>query len=316
MSDKSLTLHQHDETMAVAKVMADSGAFPTVEKAAQAYAVITIGRSFGLDVGESLMVISLVQGKPNFDVHWQAKRIRELGHDYEVVELNGATCKIRAWRNVKGQLKEVGEVSMTMDRARQIAIHDRSQSTGDPKQKSTLGNKWNYRNWGEDMLYRYCMVRVVRRYFPEVLGGYAPPIETELDAMAEDGIVEGEVVTQEKFDELKDELYGEHEEAHDVVTGEVLDKGQLLNQIVALRKEHNVPLKDYNAWLAKKFEKKTMTASDLSVEDLAAQVKALQDFGAALLADTDSEDAQWTRDAQGSMELGNDPIPGKAQEPY
>lgn len=227
----------HAETMEIAEVLAASGAFPTVEKAAQAYAVIIIGQSFGMAPGEALMAISLVQGKPSFDVHWQAKRIIELGHHYEIVQLDGQKCLIRAWRKVEGSLKECGEVTMTMDRAKQIKVYDKGQGSN-----ATLGGKWNYRSWAEDMLYAYCMRRVVRRHFPEVLGGYGGgDDDTTLDEMADDGVIEGEPVTPERLEQLKDELYGEETNptAHDPVTDEEydLETGEVIPPDVGVQPE-------------------------------------------------------------------------------
>ena len=217
-AEQRAVIPSHAETMEIAEVLAQSGAFPTVEKAAQAYAVIIIGQSFGMAPGEALMAISLVQGKPSFDVHWQAKRIIELGHHYEIVQLDGQKCTIRAWRLIHGQLKECGEATMTMDRAKQIKVYDKGQGSN-----ATLGGKWNYRSWAEDMLYAYCMRRVVRRYFPEVLGGYGGgDDDTTLDAMADDGVIEGETTPLE---ELGDELFGKETNptAHEPTTDEMID---------------------------------------------------------------------------------------------
>ena len=204
-----LALETFQVDMQVAGVLAQSGVFPNARDAKRAYAAILIGRDLGMGPAEALISVEFgAQGKPVVSVHWQAAQIRRNGHDYRIITLDATQCMIHFYRRYNGQgLMVAGRIGMTASDAKKIPVHDKEQKQGG-QQQSTLGNKWNYRAWSEDMLYAYCMRRGVRRFYPELLMGYGGTIDEEQEGHEAHGVVDGVTPSPEKARENIATLYG------------------------------------------------------------------------------------------------------------
>ncbi len=166
----TLSLDTYDKDMQIATALAKAQVFPAAKDAFKAYAAILIGRDLGMGHAEAMMNVEFgAQGKPVISVHWQAAQIRRAGHNFEIPVLSPTQCMVHFFRRIPGEgLKKVGQVGTELSELKKIAIHDKNQNG-----RATLGDKWNYRSWGEDMLYAFCMRRGMRRYYPELMLGYA-----------------------------------------------------------------------------------------------------------------------------------------------
>ena len=204
------TLETFKVDMQIAGVLAQSGVFPNARDAKRAYAAILIGRDLGMGPAEALISVEFgAQGKPMISVHWQAAQIRRNGHDYRVVTLDGSQCMIHFYRRYNGNLQGLvvaGRIGMTASDAKKIPVYDKEQKQGG--QQSTLGNKWNYRAWSEDMLYAYCMRRGVRRFYPELLMGYGGTVDEEQEGHEAHGAQDGVAVDPDTVQENIATLYG------------------------------------------------------------------------------------------------------------
>lgn len=174
------------EKMELADLLSQAGVFPSVDTKAKAFAAIEIGEALGMAPGIALMNIDFgAQGKPSISIHWQAGKMRELGWKWEFVEHNRTTCHIRFYPPEGATFDR----QFSAEEAKAITVFDKQQ-TKDGKGAS-LGHKWNYKSWMEDMLYAYLMRRVVRRYEPQILGGVGPSDEEMAEEQVTHGVYEG-----------------------------------------------------------------------------------------------------------------------------
>ena len=320
----------YDQRKELAEMMARAGVFPDVKDKARAMAAIEIGRFLSMQPAEALMAVQFgAQGVPSISIHWQARRLRQLGHDYEILEHDGAHCKIRFYRREQGRIIRTHEISEIMSRLNQIRIHDKMQ--GD---KATLGGKWNYKAYAEDMLYAFVMRRGIKRHFPEVLGPFAVPDEQEAHEMGEAGIAEGEPLTQERVAETIEDLTGASEETPaetfdrlaqdtgyvpqaervDTTTGEITEPAEmprpvLLSAVTVACKEAAFTPKPFRVWLQSQWPSKSRLA-ECTDDELRQVLGHLQQYGTdALTRDFDPVAEQ------AEMPLGDPQVPARVNEP-
>lgn len=204
----SLTIQ---DKLSLAEAMGKARVFPGVENQYQAMAAIEIGQALGMEPGEALMAIHFgAQGKPAISVHWQAAKLQRLGWRWSFLEHTSHTCRMRFFPPA-AHPAEPFDVQFTMAEAQAIKVYDKEQGG----KGASLAGKWNYQSWGEDMLYAYCMRRVVRRYEPRVLGGFTPDDEAH-EAEARPGApVTPDAARQAVADVWGDTLAHTHQDAQE-----------------------------------------------------------------------------------------------------
>ena len=162
----------------LAEIMATAGVFDhdkklTREQAkARAFAKIRIGEDLRLAPAESLMAINFGErGEVIIDIHTRvAMALRDGRYRYDILQLNDSTAEIQWFRKENGAWKALKPESVAIDQLRAIKVWENGKQIN-------LAERWNYRDWREDMLYRFVQIRNIRRHAPETQGSYAPHAE-------------------------------------------------------------------------------------------------------------------------------------------
>ena len=200
------------ERKELADIMARGGLFPGVTDKYKAMSIIEMGRFFHMEPTEALLNIQIGhQGGPQVHYSWQLKRLRQLGHDYDVLEHDHRHCKLRFLRKHRGETVAEYVVEMSVEQASKIAINDKQQGNG-----ATLGTKWNWKAYPKSMVLGFCARNGVRWYFPEVLGGMVESDEQVAIEMADSGVTEGREVTAAVRQENDADLFGDETKSTDL----------------------------------------------------------------------------------------------------
>lgn len=155
----------------MAKLFAMSGCFSDIKGTtqeqgiAQAYVKIALGGSMGFTPAESMIWISLIQGRPAIGAHLRAARMQAAGFSWQIVEHTEQVCKLKVFRG--DQL--LGESSFSVAEAN----------------RAKLGGKDNWTNYPKNMLFARAITNAQRWYAPGVLSADMLSTEEAADIPAE-----------------------------------------------------------------------------------------------------------------------------------
>lgn len=157
------------ETLQTAKLLADSGYFPTIRSAAQAYAKILAGQELGIGPMTSVSMIHIVEGKSTMDATLVGAQIKKSGrYDYRLKQSDENICTLTFFERGK----YVGESSFTMEDAK----------------RANLTGRATWKMYPKDMLRSRAMTRGARMFCPDIFNGaiYTPE-EIGAEVALEDG---------------------------------------------------------------------------------------------------------------------------------
>jgi hypothetical protein len=167
----------NDPDFAIACALAGGG-IKGAETAAKAYAKIIVGRTFGFDAGRSLMMLSIVEGKPTFEYPSLLAFVRaSQRYDYDIVERSETAAEVHWFRIVDGKRGDRIGVS-------RWTVED-SERAGLFAKKAEFNPHVKY---PRAMLLARAVAEGIRAYVPDVVMGIpvyaAGELEEELAARA------------------------------------------------------------------------------------------------------------------------------------
>jgi len=125
----------------------------------------------GLSPTQAMTGIHIIEGKPVASSLIQATFLRravdEQGKQrfrYTVEKLTDTECDASLWERIDGQWEKTGNVHVNIQRCPTVGKN---------------GMKQNWKNHPDDMLFKTAIVKLIRRYAPEVLGGVPPEVDIE-----------------------------------------------------------------------------------------------------------------------------------------
>lgn len=171
MSKEITTTNYNDSLfesdMNIAKAMYDSGIFPDMQNAQQAFVKLMFGRTIGLQPIESITGISFIKGKVILGADLHASKVKGSGkYDYRIREHTDTVCKIE-FLTVGGDSLGISEFSM--------------------KQANEIGLTRNpvWKQYPKNMLFARAMSNGVKWFCPDVFGNATVYAEGESVALSE-----------------------------------------------------------------------------------------------------------------------------------
>ncbi len=155
--ERSLARRQEplNETLELARHLAQSGYFQDATSASQALVKILYGREIGIAPVTALMGVHVINGKPAPSAGLLASRIRSSRrYDYRIKRLDNEACTIEFLDG--GQV--VGESSFTQADASQAGANDGR-------------NKHTWKGFPRNMLFARALSNGARWYTPDLFGG-------------------------------------------------------------------------------------------------------------------------------------------------
>ena len=142
-----------------------------------AFAQIQIGEEIGLKPAQSMRSIMITPQGIEIDIHTRvALAIASGRHDYDILRHDRDVCEIQWKRKRNGQWETCPPIKADIEQLKGIMVWEYDSAQKKPVRKP-ITEKWNYREWREDMTYRFAMIRCLRRYAPETQGAF--PIARE-----------------------------------------------------------------------------------------------------------------------------------------
>jgi hypothetical protein len=201
-------LLEFEQDSRLAGVFAASGQFAELKGLSHAQAIntamakIAMGRSWGLDVADSMQFIFFTNGRPGLMNEVISERLRNAGYDWDVQwHEEMATYKGRQWRKCIGCTlwpKRNGEPILDFDKS-PVSISFTEADADNAEiwengQKKKLSEKFNYKSWPRSMYYFRCIAMLKRFYAPEAMKALpmlvenedAPPFEIETAPVADE----------------------------------------------------------------------------------------------------------------------------------
>lgn len=168
-----------DDTLKLAKVLAESGFFDKAKSASQACVKILAGRELGFSAMASMTGVHIIEGKPSVGAHLMAAAIkRSSRYDYDVIDMTRERCELVFWerrlpkggetrKGLDGWVKQEKPLSMTFKEA-----CDSDQAfTSEFEKDGSRKLKANWRRHPDDMLFARVISKGYRRYCPDLTGG-------------------------------------------------------------------------------------------------------------------------------------------------
>src|ERR1017187_9011394 len=174
----------------LARVFATSGAFSDIkgttanQAIAMAMTKIRLGRSWGMNEGDSMMYIFFTNGRPSVMSEYLASKLAKSGIGWspafdEDKDGRCTGCTLMILKNGESLMepdptdpnpdpakrrKRWARVSFTKADADKAMIWEKGRQI-------PLSSKWNFVSWPEDMYFWRCISRLKKRYAPDILSG-------------------------------------------------------------------------------------------------------------------------------------------------
>ena len=157
-------IHNYDDAMNAATVMAKSGFFQDTRDASQAMVKILAGQEMGFGAFASMSGIFIIQGRPSIGANLMASAVKgSWRYDYRVKEMSDSVCEIQFFERTGGKLEPIGVSKFTIE---------------DAKKAQTK----NLDKFPRNMLFARAISNGVKWYCPDVFNGAAVYTPEELGA--------------------------------------------------------------------------------------------------------------------------------------
>jgi hypothetical protein len=176
----SREMNELQYTRAVSEYMAASGYFADTPKVSQAAVKIMLGRDLGVSASVAMMSIHIGKsGRPSFKGELIGALLKRAGYSWKFIKHDRIECTAVPYYKNEPILDEAGKrsvVSFTYDDAKTALLTD---PVGEAKHPSM------YTKYGPDMLFNRMIVRLQRRFAPEVTAGIVVYTPDELEEIEE-----------------------------------------------------------------------------------------------------------------------------------
>jgi hypothetical protein len=169
----------------LARVFAVSGAFDDLKKQAPAQAIalamtkIRLGRSWGLSEADAMQFIYFTNGRPGVMNEMIAAKLADAGWSWDIAwsATNGKCTGCSLYPKYQGQPILEADPADPSGQTQRRAVVSFLKSDADGAliwekgKQIPLSQKWNFVSWPQDMYFWRAIIRLKRRYAPNILRG-------------------------------------------------------------------------------------------------------------------------------------------------